>query len=95
MYFPLKMCSVPNRQKIVEGLLTELFSAYLSSEGFPRRPVQIVLHLSHVPRREPAHYFSLTNSPVPDPLSSHGIYGGVGRYVLGKLVKFVLVMFFC
>ena len=52
MYFPLKMCSVPNRQKIVEGLLTELFSAYLRSEGIPRRPVQIVVPLFMCPAED-------------------------------------------
>jgi hypothetical protein len=71
------------------------FLAYLSSEGIPRRPVQIVLSSSHVPHKVPAHYFSLTNSLVPDPLSSHGICGGVGRYILGKFVKLGLMMFFC
>jgi len=71
--FSLKMYSVPNSQKIVEVLLTELFSAYLISKSIPKRPVQIVLALFHVPRREPAHYFSLTISLVPDPLSSHTV----------------------
>lgn len=81
--------------QILEGLFTELFSAYLGSEGIARRPVQTVLALFHAPRKVPAHYFSLTNSVVPDPLSAHGLYGGFGRYTVGKFVKLVLVRFFC
>jgi len=95
MYFPLKKCSVPNGQKIFEGLFTEFFSAYLRSEGIARRPVLSVLALFHVLRRVPANLFSLTNSGVPEPLSFHGLCGGFGRYIVGNFVKLILVMFFC
>jgi hypothetical protein len=95
MYFPLKRCSIPNRQKTFERLFTELVSAYLSSEGIPWRPVESVLALVHVPGWVPAYYFSLKNSVVPYSLSSPGIYGGVGRFIARKFVRVVLFTFFC
>jgi hypothetical protein len=91
MYFPLKSVNLPTLPKIFEGLLTEsFFLAYLSPEGVPRCLVQTVLALFHVSLMVSAHYFSLTNSEVPDPFSPHGVYRGVVRYILGKFAKLVL-----
>jgi hypothetical protein len=93
--FSLKKFSFTNRQNIFERLFTELVSAYLSSEVITRRPVKSVLALVHVPGWAPAYYFSLTNSVVTDPLSSPGIYGGVGRFIARKFVRLDLFTFFC
>jgi hypothetical protein len=93
--FFLKKVLSSQPPKIFEGLLTKLFLTYLIPEGIPRRPVQTVLALFQVLRRVSTHYFSLTNLEVPDPLSSHEMYRGVLRYILGKFARLVLVMFFC